>query len=150
MAEGGNSPEVLQRSQRGRPSCKIDSGEVHFLLSKGFSKSKIAEILGVSRQTEYNRISAWGQSQFHKYSTMSDASLALKVRDIKATHPHYGEVMVAGHLMSQGMQVQRTKLRESIHRIDPVGTAERSVAVRWRVYHVDAAKTCGTLMEIIN
>ena len=71
MAEGGNSPEALQRSRRGRPSCEIDSEEVQFLLSKGFSKSKIAEILGVSRQTEYNRISAWGQSQFHKYSTMA-------------------------------------------------------------------------------
>ena len=71
---------------------------------------------------------------------MSDASLDLKVRDIKATHPHDGEVMVAGHLMSQGIRVQRSKLRASIHRIDPVGTAERrSVAVRRRVYHVDAA-----------
>ena len=41
--------------------------------------------------------------------------------------------------MSQGIHVQRAKLRAIIHRIDPVGTAERSVAVRRRVYHVDAA-----------
>ena len=48
--------------------------------------------------------------------------------------------MLAGHLLSQGIQVQREKLRASIHRVDPTGTAERrSVAVRRRVYHVDAA-----------
>ena len=29
----------------------MDSDEVEFLLSKGFSKSKVAEMLGVSRQT---------------------------------------------------------------------------------------------------
>ena len=37
-------------------------------------------------------------------------------------------------------EVQREKLGESIHRVDPTVTTERrSVAVRRRVYHVDAA-----------
>ena len=40
--------------------------------------------------------------------------------------------------MSQRIRVQRAKLRASV-RVDPVETAERSVAVRRRVYHVDAA-----------
>ena len=36
--------------------------------------------------------------------------------------------------------MQREKLGESIHRVDPTVTTERrSVAVRRRVYHVDAA-----------
>ena len=140
MAEGGNTQGDPQGSQRGRPSHEVDSREVQFLLSKGFTKTKIAEILGVSRQTLYNKISTWGQSQFLKYSAISDASLDLKVRDIKTTHPNDGEVMLAGHLMSQGIRVQRAKLRASLHRVDPAGTAERrSVAVRRRVYHVDAA-----------
>ena len=50
-SEGGNRSKALQRSQRGRQFCEVDSGEVQFLLSKGLSKSKIAEILGVSHQT---------------------------------------------------------------------------------------------------
>ena len=46
--------------------------------------------------------------------------------------------MVAGHLPKQGNHVQRFKLRETIHHIDPQGVVERrSVAVRRRVYHVE-------------
>ena len=44
--------------------------------------------------------------------------------------------MLAGHLLSQGIQVQREKLRASIYCVDP---ERRGVAVRRRVYHVDAA-----------
>ena len=97
-------------------------------------------MLGVSRQTLYNKLSTLGQAHFQKYSDISDNDLDLKVRSIKSTHPNDGEVMLAGHLLSQGIRVQREKLRASIHRVDPTGTAERrSVAVRRRVYHVDAA-----------
>ena len=107
-------------------------------MSKGFSKSKIASILGVSRQTLYNRISTWDQAQFSKYSSISATELDHKVREIKSTHPHDGEVMVAGHLLSKGTQVPRTKLRASIHRVDPEGVAERrSVAVKRRVYEAE-------------
>ena len=140
MAEGRSSPGLLQESERGRPSTEVDAEEVQFLLSKGFTKSRIPDILGVSRQTLYNRISTWGPEQFRKYSAISDADLDLKVSEIKSTHPNDGEVMLAGHLRSQGIRVQRAKLRASIHRIDPTGTAERrSVAVKRRVYHVEAA-----------
>ena len=45
--------------------------------------------------------------------------------------------MVAGHLLKEGVRVQRAKLCRSIHRVDPEGVAERrSVAVRRRAYHV--------------
>ena len=62
----------------------------------------------------------------------------LKVRSIKSPHLNDGKVELAGYLLSQGIRVQWKKLRGSIHRIDPTGTAERSVAVSRRVYHVDA------------
>ena len=56
---------------------------------------------------------------------------------IKQEHPNDGEIMVAGHLLKEGVRVQRAKLRRSIHRVDPEGVAERrSVAVRRRAYHV--------------
>ena len=68
MAEGRSSLGLLQENefQRGRPSTEVDAEEVQFLLSKGFTKSKIPDILGVSRQTLYNRISTWGPEQFYK------------------------------------------------------------------------------------
>ena len=47
--------------------------------------------------------------------------------------------MIAGHLLKEGVRVQRAKLRESIHRIDPAGVAKRrSVAVRRRAYHASS------------
>ena len=59
MAEGRSSPGLLQENefQRGRPSTEVDAEEVQFLLSKEvqflLSKSRIPDILGVSRQTLY-------------------------------------------------------------------------------------------------
>ena len=43
-----------------------------------------------------------------------------------------------GHLRSQNIFLPRTRVRASIHRTDPEGTAaRRSVTVRRRVYHAD-------------
>ena len=136
LAEG---EDCSDGRQRGRPSIEVVSDEVEVLLSKGFSKSKVAEMLGVSPQSLYNKLSSLGQAHFQKYADISDNDLHLKLRSIKSTHPNDGEVIPAGHLLSQGIRVQWEKLRASIHRVDPTGTAERSVAVRKRVYHVDAA-----------
>ena len=33
--------------------------------------------------------------------------------------------MLMGHLRSKGIDVQRKRLREAIHRVDPVGVEER-------------------------
>ena len=45
MAEGRSSPGLLQENefQRGRPSTEVDAEEVQFLLSKGFTKSRIPD-----------------------------------------------------------------------------------------------------------
>ena len=68
---------------------------------------------------------------------MTEAQLDVIVRSVKREYPNDGEVMVTGHLLRLGYCVQRSKLRASIHRIDPEGTAERrSIAIRRRAYHV--------------
>ena len=44
------------------------------------------------------------------------------------------------HLLSEGIRVPRAKLRASIHRVDPVGTAERRcTAIKRRKYFVEKA-----------
>ena len=45
--------------------------------------------------------------------------------------------MVIGHLRSREIFVPRYRIRESIHRIDPSGVAERRRTIRRRVYHVE-------------
>lgn len=129
-----------QTVRKGRPCSEIDEEQVKFLVSKGFSKSKIAKILGVSRQTFYNRYSTWTSGTFDKFMMISETDLDEKVKEIKLTHPNDGEVMMSGHLRSQGIRIPRSKLRASLHRVDPEGIANRKAkAVKRRVYHVEGA-----------
>ena len=104
-----------------------------------FTKLQIAELLGISRKTLYNRIGACDSMNFSNYSDITETQLDDIVRRVKLEHPDDGEVMVAGHLLKMDYHVQYSKLRSSIHGVDPFGTAERrSVAIRRRVYHVSA------------
>ena len=132
--------EALSSSSNGpgRPLLDISEVDVKYLLSMGFSKCKVADFLG--HKTLYNTIAAFSNpDDFKKYSDMSEAQLDAIVRSIKEEHPNDGEIMVTGHLLKQGIKVQRAKLRASIHRIDPQGVVQRSsVAVRRREYHVQS------------
>ena len=94
MAERLPEEKLAQSSQRGRPTSEVDPEEVKFLLSKGFTKTKIASMLQISRRTLYIKISVWGEANFQKYSTISDADLDLKVQSVKVTHPNDGEIML--------------------------------------------------------
>ena len=44
---------------KGRPVTEVDKDDVKYLLSLGFSKSKVAEVLEISRKTLYNKIAAF-------------------------------------------------------------------------------------------
>ena len=45
--------------------------------------------------------------------------------------------MLAGYLCSEGIRVPRSRLRASLHRVDPSGVADRrSCTIRRRVYSV--------------
>ena len=93
--------------------------------------------MGISRATLYRRLDDAGVSRVCTYSTITDAALDQEVRSIKQIHPNDGEHLMAGHLASRGVIVQRARLRGSIHRTDPENTAiRRSIAIRRRVYHV--------------
>ena len=124
-------------SSKGRSSIELDVDSVKCLLSLAFSKSKVAGILVISRKTLYNKIAVFpNPDDFKKHSAITEAQLEVTVRRIKEEYPNDEEIMVADHLLKQGICVQCAKLRESIHRIDPHGVVERrSVAVRRREYH---------------
>ena len=69
------------------------------------------------------------------FTTISNRELDRVVYQIKTAHPHDGERLLAGHLVSQGIIVPRSQLRSSIHRVDPVNTVlRRSLVTRRRVY----------------
>ena len=69
----------------------------------------IAELMGVSHQTLYNRIEGSGNpSTFSSYTPISDADLNQVVTETEFHHPNPGEVMLAEYLTLEG-------LRASIH-----------------------------------
>ena len=87
----------------GSPQVEVDMEEVDKLVRMGFTKTKIADIMGISRKTLYKRIIVVYQqgpsgSVSNRYVQMTDDELDAKVKSIKQTHPQYGEVMIVGHL----------------------------------------------------
>lgn len=111
---------------------------IEYLRGLRFTFTDIAKMIGISRATVYRRLEDAGIDYTCTYSSITDAALDQVVQTIKQVHPNDGERLMAGHLASRGIIVQRARLRGSIHRTDPENTAiRRSVAVRRRVYHVD-------------
>ncbi len=97
---------------------------------------RIANIIGVSRSTLYRRIEEEDIPRAITYSDISDHNLDQLIRRIKLQHQHDGEHFMCGHLVRYGIRVQRSCLRASIHRVDPINTQlRRSIAIRRRRYH---------------
>ena len=123
----------------GRPAALVDIQDIEFRRNLKFSYTDVAKILGVSRSTIYRKIEDEGVS-FKKYTEISDRILDRIVTDIKERHANDGERFVIGHLARQNIILPRTRIRASIHRVDPEGTAlRRSLAVCRRVYHAEGS-----------
>ena len=65
-----------------------------------------------------------GYEIFRLYQTLvvpSDTKLDEIVESMTSLHPESGEKSVSGRLQSQGICVQRERIRESLCRVDPGG-----------------------------
>lgn len=121
----------------GRPRIEIQKEDIDNLRALNFSWTKIAKILGVSRQTLYRRLEDYN-IPCSDYSTISPTELDEVIKDIKRDHPNDGEVMVQGQLVALGIRVTRSELRASIHRVDHENTQlRRTHVIRRRQYSVD-------------
>ena len=85
----------------GRRSIELDVAEVYHLISMGFTRTKIAEML----QKDILKLDEYKLSTVApKFSNMDDTQLTYFHHCIhyKQTHPNVGEVMVKAHLMQKG------------------------------------------------
>ena len=83
--------------------------DVKYLLSLGISGSKVAAILGVTRQTLYNKIKGSSNPEvFDRYCDISDVQLDSVITTIKVSHPNDAEVMLAGHLLLYNQKYWRS------------------------------------------
>ena len=108
-----------------------------FAASSGPWKN-VASALGISVRTLMRRRQEQGLPQAEQeFSLISDDELDDIIQDTLDKSPSCGEVNVAGCLRSQGLIIQRCRLRESLRRVDPVNRAlRRSLSIVRRKYSV--------------
>ena len=58
------------------------------------------------------------------------------VASVKSNHPNAGEIMVQGHLVARGIDVQRNRVRSAIHETDPSISTRKRPPINRRAYFV--------------
>ncbi|XP_032366181.1 uncharacterized protein LOC116684911 [Etheostoma spectabile] len=100
--------------------------------------SRIADILHVSVPTVKRRFRRFNLTRSASYSDMSDSALDEMVKEIVVGNDLLGPEAVRAQLRSQGIWVQRCRVRECMRRIDPRAAALRTMSQRLhrRAYRV--------------
>lgn len=132
--------DVDKKAKPGRPPFKIPKETLELYLAYGFSKTKIAEMIGVSFKTISRRMEEFGIKQsFEKHSKINDSELDSQVEEVFKEFPNCGIRRMRGFLASRGLRIQWERIRESMWRVDPAGIILRSLqlnVVRRRRYSV--------------
>ena len=138
LSEVSERPQIVLASHTGvvgRPKYIIPEHNLIFLLENRFSVPQIANMIGVSISTIRRRMDDLGLSVRALYSDISDIELDELVRYIHQEHPVCGCGQMQGHLLSRGYRIQQIRIRESLRRIDPTGTALRRLYVMNRCHY---------------
>ena len=121
----------------GRPSFDISKNQIEYLLECNFTVKEVSEMLHVSKRTVERRMSAYNLTGMNRLTEITDEHLDNAVRNIKQASPDCGSKLLAGYLRSVNIHVQRSRIRESLSRVDALGVlARRCRAVHRRVYSV--------------
>ncbi len=117
---------------RGRLAIVMSVSELTNLLELQFTQIEIASLFGCSPRTIRRRILQYGLDELTQYDNITDEDLDDVVAYLVAQFPNAGQKTMAGLLMSQSHRVQRSRIRESMLRIDPWGIQHRSRRVLQR------------------
>ena len=121
----------------GRPQVHISEEQLIMLLDLHFSIRDIASMLQVSPDTVRRRINQYGLQGITGYSPLTDGDLDAITTQYVETHPNSGSRSYAGYLRSQGLRVQRYRVRDSLFRVDPSAVCSRfRQALHRRRYNV--------------
>ncbi|KAH3895650.1 hypothetical protein DPMN_019815 [Dreissena polymorpha] len=120
----------------GAPQLNIPKTVLENLVENGFKSIDIARLLAVSERTVYRRMMRYGLSK-QSFSTLTDDNLDEHVTEVIKEFPFCGENMIMQLLRQKGINIQRYRLRESIHILNPTGISERKRGqLHRRVYEV--------------
>lgn len=133
--------------KRGRPRISINQEQLEFLRDLQFTWTEIADLYGINRRTLYRKRLEMGIPD--KYTAITDTDLLFQVSSIKDELPQLGEKLLAGTLLSRGIQVPRRRIREALHKVDPISTALRwAPRIKRRPYAVSGANALWHLGKI--
>ena len=126
---------ALGSSTGGRPSYEISKAEIEELRETGMNWKSIATCLGVSDKTLYRRRLEFGVED--SFTEITDEELDKEIQGTLTLTPYSGESFVRGSLKGKGIHVQRSRIRESLKRVDGIGRAvRRRYAICRRTYNV--------------
>ena len=136
MVSSLNEMDVINHTLQPRV-LDFELDQMCHLKSIGISWTEIASIFGISRMSLYLKRKKAGLLEEFTYTDISDIDLEHEVRDIKHVLPDVGEKMIAGILHTKNIHVQRHRVRQAIHSVDPINTALRwHKKIQRRVYSV--------------
>lgn len=125
-----------QNTGRGRPRYAIEKPQLEFLRGKHFTWAQIARLLNVSTRTLRRRRDELGIID-EPFTDISDEQLRLAMELVRNVTPNIGQTRMMGALRSQGIRVQRYRVRHMLRVIDPLGTILRwNQAIYRRKYSV--------------
>ena len=133
---GPEKPERNARNECGSPQFDIPRCVLGCYFDQNFTTDEISKILSVSESTIYRRMRQYGLRKMN-FSETGDEDLDREIHQVNQDFPHCGEGLTKQLLMAKNIKVQRWRLRESLHRVDGEGIAERKRGrLQRRIYHV--------------
>ncbi len=141
------SDESRRQHTRGRPQMQICEEQLVVLLEHHFSIREVANLLHVSPRTIRRRIIQYGLEEEVSFIEISDPDLDVVTRHFVDNHPNSGQRSLDGFLRGMSLRVQRSRLRESLMRVDSRGVQTRfrqalhrrrySVCMPNSLWHID-------------
>ena len=90
---------------------------MEFLREVPFTWDEIADVLMISRTTLWRRMKELGITT-GQYSDVSDAELDSIITTLVKNFPNSGITMMWGHIRSTSVHVPRSRVSESLHRVN--------------------------------
>ena len=130
-----------------RPRLGIPENQLVFLLECGFYLKDIAKMFNCSVKTIQRRIAEYGLAGNLAFDELTDSQLDQITVSYVSKFPRAGAKSYSGFLQSNGVRIQRHRVRDSMMRVDPDGVQSRlrstvarrsySVAMPNSMWHID-------------